>query len=179
MKLAASVSRVNPGNVSTIKRETDSQLEDFLKEIGFGDIGELEGAILKAGIQAVLDQVKANGELTVPLSFAVVPSGKGPLFLKERTVRYMRECCAIAGVDLSEWAEKWIGDDGEQGQVHDALSGRLDVAQIGLCHDIVVEEVERTTEEEDALFERMREVAFRYQQELKQEAAASVEGGEE
>jgi hypothetical protein len=36
------------------------------------------------------------------------PEGLAPMFFSERTVRYVREYCAAAGVDADQWAEEWI-----------------------------------------------------------------------
>lgn len=105
--------------------------------------------------------------------------GTAPMFFSERTVRYVRECCAIVGVDADEWAEGWIA----LGHLEPGLNGEYDVTNGGIAVDLVEEYNDadghpRTPEAKAALYEKFRAVACRYQQELKQEAAASMEGGE-
>lgn len=36
------------------------------------------------------------------------PEGLAPMFFSERTVRYVREYCAAAGINADQWAEEWI-----------------------------------------------------------------------
>lgn len=107
------------------------------------------------------DLIRAGLHATAP---ATVPEGKAPVFLKEHTVRFVRECCAIADVDPDEWVEGWIGS-----QVSDALDGKHRVSLAGICADLVEDHGKRTPKEKTALYRRLEEVAKRYQQE---EAAA-------
>ncbi|MCW1913702.1 hypothetical protein OJ996_08960 [Luteolibacter sp. GHJ8] len=134
--------------------------------------------IIKAGSAAVFDHFKSKEEITIPLKLAVVPTGTLPVFLNERTVRYLRECAKICNVDADEWVEGWIGE----AQVNDGLCGRNDVDFGGIGFDMVenhhdVDEETRSSQEKDELYEKLRGVAFRYQQELKAEALEdAVEG---
>jgi hypothetical protein len=137
-------------------------------------VEELTPIIHLAAWKAALDFVEEHGEITVPPKFVLVPSGCAPMFLSERTVRYARECCAIIDVDADEWVEGWIGE----GHIEMGLNGRSDVTFAGIAADLVENYGERSLAENQALYEKFREVAFRYQQEVKQEAAASTEGGE-
>ncbi|MCW1915973.1 hypothetical protein OJ996_20465 [Luteolibacter sp. GHJ8] len=140
---------------------------------------EIRNLAEKAGIAALEAHLEVYEEITIPLSLVVVSSGCLPVFLNERTVRYVRECAEICNVDPDEWVEGWIG----QAQVDDGLCGRNDVNFGGITYDMVNEHHDvgspRSKEEKEELYEKLRGVAFRYQQELKQEAAASVEGGAE
>lgn len=135
---------------------------------------ELMPIIHLAAWNAVLAHTLETEEITIPLKLAVIPSGLAPVFLNERTTRYVRECCAIANVDADEWVEGWIG----QGHIEMGLNGKSDVTFAGIASDLVENYGERTLAEDEALYEKFREVAFRYQQELKKEADASQEGGE-
>lgn len=137
-------------------------------------VEELTPIIHLAAWRAALDYVEEYGEITVPPKFVLVPSGCAPMFLSERTVRYARECCAIVDVDADEWVEGWIGE----GHIEMGLNGGSDVTFAGIGADLVENYGERTLAENQALYEKFREVALRYQEEVKQEAAASTEGGE-
>lgn len=101
-----------------------------------------------------------------------------PIFLKERTVRYIRECCAIADVDPDQWVEGWIGHgDGRSGQVYDSFVDSETVSFSGFIYDIVSEMGDRPKKEQKRLYKIFERKAAEYRRELEQEAAASVEGG--
>lgn len=170
MKLITPDDPVNTGEDSGLEPE---KLKSFAERLGF-DVKELGTVVQMAGFAAVLRAIDAGGEITVPLTLCVVPAGKLPVFLNERTVRYVRECGEIADVDPDLWVDGWIG-----GMVDLGLNGQYDVTFGGITCDLVEEygpaeqEGERTAEQKEALYDQLRGVAFRYQQ----EAPASTEGG--
>jgi hypothetical protein len=111
------------------------------------------------------------------VSLVVIPAGKAAFFVSERTGRYLTACCASAGVDPDQYVDEWATLIVEEG-----LNGKLDVTKSGITNDVVEsfpQDEERSQPEKDGLYEVMRGLAFEYQQELKQEAAASVERGGE
>jgi len=161
---------------------TNKAVEAFEDRTGVA-VEDLLPIIHRAGIQAVMDYTREQEEITIPLNLAVVPSGSAPIFLNERTARYVRECCKIADVDADEWVEGWIGT----AQVNDAFRDDCDVNFSGMCFDLVEELYDpevgpRPAEEKAALYEKFREVRLRYLAEVaadeaEEEAAASAEGG--
>lgn len=153
-----------------------TEMKRFEERNGF-DVEELRNVIHIAGTAAVLEAMKDEGDIAVPLTFAVVPSGMAPVFIEKRDARFHREVCGIANVDPDKYVADWVHQ-----MVDDGLNGEYDVDFAGLTQDVVAEfdhedGAERSPQEKDALYEKLREVAFRYQQELKLEAAASEEGG--
>ncbi|MEK7952810.1 hypothetical protein [Luteolibacter soli] len=156
-----------PVNAGDTPHLNPDQLKSFADELGF-DVRDLRDIAQSAALTALLKEIEAGGEFTVPLTLCVVPSGKLPVFVDERRVRYLRECCAIADVDADKWVDEWIDT-----MVKDGLSGDYDVSFNGLTYDIVAEHGDRSPEEMEALYEKLRPVALKFQQEAK----ASLEGG--
>lgn len=159
--------------------ETNKAVKRFEDRTGVS-ADELIPLIHRAGIAAVLEYTRDKEEVTIPLRFALVPSGTAPIFVEERDARFHREVAAACNVDPDQYVGDWL-----HSMVDDSLNGQYDVDFHGISQDMVDEfnnedGTPHTPEQKAGLFEQIRGIAYRYQQEVKEEsqqAAAMEDGG--